>query len=98
MPASAAPGPPLPTLIARMREALERVMRDPGPALDGLHDALADVLAVPAFAQGLVPRLGGGWRGRAPYLAQTERILRDPVGALPHHPLVLHRGGYPDGA
>ena len=25
-------------------------------------------------------------------------ILADPIAALPHHPMVLHRGGWPDGA
>jgi hypothetical protein len=31
-------------------------------------------------------------------LAQTERVLADPAGALPHRPMVLHRGGFPDGS
>ena len=39
-----------------------------------------------------------GWRSRPPYLAQTRAMLRDPVAALPRHPMVLHRGGYPDGS
>jgi DNA-binding MarR family transcriptional regulator len=51
----------------------------------------------PLLARGLEPP-PGAWRGRPPYLAQTEAMLRDPAGALPHYPLVLHRGGWPDGS
>jgi hypothetical protein len=40
----------------------------------------------------------GGWRGSKPYLAQTEAMLEDPTGVLPHYPIVLHRGGWPDGS
>jgi hypothetical protein len=61
------------------------------------YDALDAVLAAPAFAEGLRPP-ATGWRARPPYLAQTERLLADPRAALPRHPLVLHRGGFPDGA
>jgi hypothetical protein len=50
-----------------------------------------------ALAAGLVPP-NGGWRAEKPYLAQTQRILADPVAALPWHPMVLHRGGWPDGS
>lgn len=49
------------------------------------------------LAGGLVPS-EGGWRGSKPYLAQTQRILADPPRALPWHPMVLHRGGWPDGS
>jgi len=50
-----------------------------------------------ALAEGLVPP-PGGWRGEKPYLAQTRRMLADPAAALPWHPMVLHRGGWPDGS
>jgi hypothetical protein len=74
--------------------------RPPLPTL--LSQALAAftldaVLDAPAFAEGLAPR-PGGWRARPPYLAQAERVLADPRRNLPHHPLVLHRRGFPDGA
>lgn len=49
------------------------------------------------LAEGLVPP-PGCWRGAPPYLAQTRRILADPLAALPSQPMVLHRGGWPDGA
>ena len=40
----------------------------------------------------------GCWRGEKPYRAQTDRLLADPTAALPRHPMVLHRGGWPDGS
>jgi len=39
-----------------------------------------------------------GWRARAPYLTQTQAVIDDPVSALPHYPMALHRGGWPDGS
>ena len=39
-----------------------------------------------------------GWRASGRYLAQTNAMLADPVTGLPRHPLVLHRGGWPDGS
>ena len=50
-----------------------------------------------ALAEGLVPP-DGCWRSEKPYLAQTRRMLADPAAALPWHPMVLHRGGWPDGS
>jgi DNA-binding MarR family transcriptional regulator len=38
------------------------------------------------------------WRAAKPYLRQTTAVLRDPHGALPRYPMVLHRGGWPDGS
>jgi len=49
------------------------------------------------LAEGLVPP-PGCWRGENPYLAQTRRVLADPAAALPWQPMVLHRGGWPDGS
>jgi hypothetical protein len=61
-----------------------------------LQTALAGVLAQSdALRAGLVPH-PGCWRAEKPYLAQTERLLADPTGAMPWHPMVLHRGGWPD--
>jgi DNA-binding MarR family transcriptional regulator len=51
----------------------------------------------PRLAEGLVPS-PAGWRNRTQYRAQTEAMQRDPAAALPHHPMVLHRGGWPDGS
>jgi hypothetical protein len=50
-----------------------------------------------ALAEGLIPP-EGCWRGAKPHLAQTQRMLIDPAVALPWHPMVLHRGGWPDGS
>jgi hypothetical protein len=50
-----------------------------------------------ALAAGLVPP-EGSWRGERPYLAQTQRMLADPTAVLPWQPMVLHRGGWPDGS
>jgi hypothetical protein len=50
-----------------------------------------------ALAEGLRPP-EGCWRAGKPYLAQTQRVLADPAAALPWHPMVLHRGGWPDGS
>ena len=63
-----------------------------------LRAALTDLLERKALlALGLRPE-AGGWRGSQPYLAQTEAMLEDPTGTLPHYPMVLHRGGWPDGS
>ncbi len=49
------------------------------------------------LAEGLSPP-PGGWRGRRPYVTQTNAVIDDPWGSLPHYPMVLHRGGFPDGS
>ena len=51
----------------------------------------------PRLAQGLRP-YPDGWRAARPYLRQTTAVLSGPHGALPHYPMVLHRGGWPDGS
>jgi hypothetical protein len=63
-----------------------------------LRGALSAIVAQKdALSAGLVPP-EGCWRGQKPYLAQTQRLLADPLKALPWHPMVLHRGGWPDGS
>ena len=63
----------------------------------GLRTVLKNILTqTSALSTGLTP-LPGCWRAQNPYLAQTRRLLGDPVTALPWHPMVLHRGGWPDG-
>ena len=39
-----------------------------------------------------------GWRANPPYLARTQKMISDPATALPHYPMVSHRGGFPDGS
>jgi hypothetical protein len=65
-------------------------------ASTGLAEVL-DAIIGPKLAEGLEPP-ADGWRGRPPYLAQTRATLADPRAALPHFPMVSHRGGYPDGS
>ena len=63
-----------------------------------LRAALTAILVqTEALSAGMIPP-AGGWRGERPYRTQTERILADPTRALPWHPMVLHRGGWPDGS
>ena len=70
--------------------------------IDGLTRALRALYAQPdgqqpLIAAGLVP-YPDGWRAHPPYQRLTEAMIADPAGALPHYPMVSHRGGYPDGS
>ncbi|MCU1529183.1 MAG: MarR family transcriptional regulator [Frondihabitans sp.] len=67
------------------------------PALGELEAALHDVLASPALPAALSPR-PGLWRTQGRYQRLTEAFVSDPAGRLPHHPVLLHRGGFPDGS
>ena len=49
------------------------------------------------LAEGLRP-YPDGWRAQPPFLRQTTAVLEDPASALPWYPMVLHRGGWPDGS
>jgi hypothetical protein len=72
--------------------------RWPAQTATRLRAALTDLLErKDLLALGLRPE-AGGWRGSKPYLAQTEAMLADPTGRLPHYPRVLHRGGWTDGS
>ena len=62
-----------------------------------LRTSLGDILEHPSLAEGLRPH-ADGWRATRPYLARTDALLANPRKALPHYPLVLHRGGWPDGS
>jgi hypothetical protein len=50
-----------------------------------------------SLSEGLRP-YPDGWRARKRYVEQTNAVIEDPTGRLPHYPLVLHRGGWPDGS
>jgi len=65
--------------------------------LGRLRGTLDRILGHPALATGLTP-YPDGWRAREQYLEHTEAVLADPRGRLPHYPMVLHRGGWPDGS
>ncbi len=73
---------------ARTAARRDRALRPPLVAILSRGDALAEGLRPPE----------GGWRWRTPYGSRTQRLLADPVSALPWHPMVLHRGGWPDGS
>ncbi len=65
---------------------------------ENLRAALNTILSqTDALVAGLTPP-PGCWRGEKPFVTQTRRVLADPTGALPRHPFVLHRGGWPDGS
>lgn len=51
----------------------------------------------PTIGLGLRP-YPDGWRARGRYRAQSDAVLADPWAALPRQPVVLHRGGFPDGS
>jgi hypothetical protein len=62
-----------------------------------LRKALAGVLDQRRLSEGLHP-FPDGWRARKRYVEQTNAVIDDPTGRLPHYPMVLHRGGWPDGS
>ena len=63
-----------------------------------LRKAVAAVLdRRTALSEGLQP-YPDGWRARKRYVEQTNAVIDDPTGRLPHYPMVLHRGGWPDGS
>ena len=62
-----------------------------------LRAALERILDHPELTAGLTP-YSDGWRASNPYADRTRALLADPRGQLPHYPMVLHRGGWPDGS
>ncbi|MET0937763.1 MAG: hypothetical protein ABWY51_00900 [Gaiellaceae bacterium] len=63
-----------------------------------LRKAVARVLDQrSAVSEGLRP-YPDGWRARKRYVEQTNAVIADPTRRLPHYPMVLHRGGWPDGS
>lgn len=66
--------------------------------VDGLRNALNALFAHPTgLAETLTPH-EGGWRTHKVYAERTAAFVADPGDALPRHPMVSHRGGYPDGS
>ncbi len=70
--------------LERMRAAMQAILDQ----RDGDRSRLA---------LGLEPH-PNGWRASGRYLPHTQAMLADPVTGLPRHPMVLHRGGWPDGS
>jgi hypothetical protein len=62
-----------------------------------LRAGLERILDHPELSAGLTPP-PDGWRASKPYAKRTQALLADPRGQLPHCPMVLPRGGWPDGS
>jgi DNA-binding MarR family transcriptional regulator len=62
-----------------------------------LKASLARILGNSSLPAGLVTP-AGGWRGESHYKARTAAFIDQPATALPQSPVVLHRGGWPDGS
>jgi hypothetical protein len=73
------------------REALAR-LRAASSAVVDQRDGSRSRLAL-----GLEP-YPDGWRASGRYRVRTDAVLADPSTGLPRHPLVLPRGGWPDGS
>ena len=86
--------------LRRRHDQVERAWRTRFGAGD-VHElrlSLESLLAHHDLSRGLHPD-PGGWRASKPVLRTApRRMLEDPRSALPHYPLVLHRGGWPDGS
>jgi hypothetical protein len=88
----------------RLLDAAEQRWRarfGPG-AIDTLRRSLLSVTGPrddgrPRLALGLRP-YPDGWRARGPTSARPPPRSTTPEQALPHYPMVLHRGGWPDGS
>lgn len=63
-------------------------------ALEGLYDEGDDG----PLMRGALVTPEHGWRGTKPWNALSEAFATDPAGSLPHHPMLTHRGGWPDGS
>ncbi len=78
----------------RTAELLDRL----DTRFESARGVLEEILAnTGAMITGLTPP-PDSWRASRAYAAQTQRMLADPSAALPHFPIVTHRGGYPDGS
>jgi hypothetical protein len=62
-----------------------------------LRFSLERVLEHVELARGLEPH-PDGWRASKQYRERTKTMIENPRAALPHYPMVLHRGGWPDGS
>jgi hypothetical protein len=62
-----------------------------------LEASLTEILENRSLPAGLVPP-AGGWRGESHYRSRTAAFIDQPTTALPQSPMVLHRGGWPDGS
>ena len=68
-----------------------------GGALTALRRALESVVTDESLRPCMVPP-DGCWRSTGRYKKATAAFVDRPTATLPHHPMVLHRGGWPDGS
>lgn len=73
-----------------------------GASVDQLDDTLTELISRrdehgSVLGRGLAPA-PTSWRANAPYKSQTKRLVADPASALPHHPMPVRQGAWPDGA
>lgn len=72
------------------------------PTLRKLRDSLEDLAKPSKLGRSLLAETieppEAGWRWHKRYRQLTDAFLANPRGALPRHPMILHRGGYPDGS
>ena len=68
-----------------------------GADVERLRTGLDRILEHPELSSGLKP-YPDGWRAGKPYVDGTQAVLEDSRGRLPHCPMVLPRGGWPDGS
>jgi hypothetical protein len=94
-----AAGETLRTSQRRLHARIEKrwATRFGADVVEPLRTALERILDHPELPAGVTP-YPDGWRASASYARQTQAVLADPRGNLPHHPMVLHRGGWPDGS
>lgn len=83
-------------LHADLEHAWEaRFGRDALRRLRAAVEAILDQCS--GLSAGLQPHRDG-WRATKRYVEQTNADIADPTGRLPNYPMVLHRGGWPDGS
>jgi hypothetical protein len=70
--------------IGELRSSLEGILDHPG----GEDGPLSSGLVTPP----------GGWRATKRYAPLTAGFVKSPRAGLPRYPMVLHRGGWPDGS
>jgi hypothetical protein len=85
-------------LATHSRVERARSERHGAAPLERLRSSAGGILEQTGRLAGGLEPYPEGWRASGCYLAQTGAMLADPTTGLPRHPMVLHRGGWPDGS
>jgi DNA-binding MarR family transcriptional regulator len=72
------------SVVGDLRSTLRTILDRPG----GNDGALSSGLVTPP----------GGWRAEKRYAPLTDAFVKSPRAGLARYPMVLHRGGWPDGS